>query len=222
MGGVFNVVNLHVYHYAGNNPVKYVDPDGEFMLLVGGIGTYGGGTGGSETLGIYFMTSSDGKSARIGLYSMSEIGSFFGGGLGGGVNITIAPFATKFSDIEGSGMTLGGSLSTSIVFALFKKVCPPSLSKTSTGLEFGFNPYAKDLSAKIKSFNISVSFVGGPKWSTPGEGHLFYSFTKELTGKDVDKVIQTIEEYWSSGKYNELIEYLKSFVMPKNKNMEAE
>jgi len=29
-GGVFNYVNLHVYHYAGNNPVKYVDPDGEF------------------------------------------------------------------------------------------------------------------------------------------------------------------------------------------------
>jgi hypothetical protein len=27
-GGVFNVVNLHVYHYAGNNPVKYVDPEG--------------------------------------------------------------------------------------------------------------------------------------------------------------------------------------------------
>ena len=29
MGGVFNVVNLHVYHYAGNNPVKYMDPNGE-------------------------------------------------------------------------------------------------------------------------------------------------------------------------------------------------
>ena len=29
-GGVFNVVNLHVYHYAGNNPVKYVDPEGRW------------------------------------------------------------------------------------------------------------------------------------------------------------------------------------------------
>jgi hypothetical protein len=28
MGGVFNYVNLHAYHYAGNNPVKLVDPDG--------------------------------------------------------------------------------------------------------------------------------------------------------------------------------------------------
>jgi hypothetical protein len=28
MGGIFNVVNLHVYHYSGNNPIKYTDPDG--------------------------------------------------------------------------------------------------------------------------------------------------------------------------------------------------
>jgi len=34
MGGVFNYANLHVYHYAGNNPVKYVDPDGRAVPIV--------------------------------------------------------------------------------------------------------------------------------------------------------------------------------------------
>ena len=28
LGGVFNYVNLHVYHYGGNNPIRYRDPDG--------------------------------------------------------------------------------------------------------------------------------------------------------------------------------------------------
>ena len=28
-GSVFNVVNFQLYHYAGNNPVKYTNPDGK-------------------------------------------------------------------------------------------------------------------------------------------------------------------------------------------------
>ena len=34
MGGIFNTVNLQLYHYAGNNPVKYTDPDGRFLNFV--------------------------------------------------------------------------------------------------------------------------------------------------------------------------------------------
>jgi hypothetical protein len=33
MGGVYNYVNLHTYHYAGNNPVKLTDPDGEWIWI---------------------------------------------------------------------------------------------------------------------------------------------------------------------------------------------
>ncbi|GHU68535.1 hypothetical protein FACS189447_10980 [Spirochaetia bacterium] len=32
-GGIFNIVNLQVFHYAGNNPVKYIDPDGRDILI---------------------------------------------------------------------------------------------------------------------------------------------------------------------------------------------
>ena len=32
IGGIFNTANLQLYHYAGNNPVKYTDPDGKTIL----------------------------------------------------------------------------------------------------------------------------------------------------------------------------------------------
>jgi RHS repeat-associated protein len=35
MGGVFNYVNLHTYHYAGNNPVVLTDPDGRKLFFSG-------------------------------------------------------------------------------------------------------------------------------------------------------------------------------------------
>ena len=33
MGGIYNSINMHLYHYAGNNPVKYTDPDGKKLTL---------------------------------------------------------------------------------------------------------------------------------------------------------------------------------------------
>ena len=87
MGGVFNYVNLHVYHYAGNNPVKYTDPDGETSLtalffiqakkdLIQNVAKKYG----VDPLGIamvlyqeiYWGTSSVGYKDRLGLFLYSE------------------------------------------------------------------------------------------------------------------------------------------------------
>ena len=31
-GGIYNTVNLSVYHYAGNNSLKYTEPDGRLLI----------------------------------------------------------------------------------------------------------------------------------------------------------------------------------------------
>lgn len=41
VGGIYNQVNLNLYHYAGNNSIKYTDPDGKSVLgKVLGYGCY--------------------------------------------------------------------------------------------------------------------------------------------------------------------------------------
>ncbi len=39
MGGVYNPTNMNLYHYAGNNPVKYIDPDGKQSACAAWSGT---------------------------------------------------------------------------------------------------------------------------------------------------------------------------------------
>ncbi|UYT06593.1 RHS repeat-associated core domain-containing protein [Treponema denticola] len=80
MGGIYNTVNSHVYHYAGNNPVKYTDPNGKSLDVVdNGNGTYTvcGGIENSDK-NIYLIVNGQRTGDVIGVMFTEH--SFFDGG----------------------------------------------------------------------------------------------------------------------------------------------
>ena len=90
MGGIFNTVNMHLYHYAGNNPVKYTDPDGNvFCLVTAGIGA-----------GIGFAYGAYNSYTETGAVDLREaskdalIGGIIGLGLGATAAVALTGSAT--------------------------------------------------------------------------------------------------------------------------------
>jgi len=133
LGGVFNYVNLHVYHYAGNNPVIYVDPDGRNFKIELGIGK-----GAAAKLRIQYKEGRLTVGIKVGVGAGAEASvsfnnetkkvgpSFFAGtegNIGGSVGIYDAGISAEIS-IDGQGII------TNEVTA--------SASVPGTGLNVGF------------------------------------------------------------------------------------
>ena len=197
MGGVFNVVNLHVYHYAGNNPVKYVDPDGrdieEFPIVSGSLAILLAARG-----SIGFAKYSNN---HIALYIKGELG------LGAGTDIDVKKGLSNALGNVGKILTLldnGNSVLNLIVNAInvpedtgegnfngILNFVPDNYSNWSGNLptEGAFFIGAQtDKKGKL-SFTIGIKAIAAAYF---GSGTLYIDLT-ELKNQGIDKLNEFIK-----------------------------
>jgi len=128
LGGIYNTVNLHVYHYAGNNPVKYTDPDGRAIVIpaiviaiakAGAIGAAVSGIIDVAKQALATRNAPDGMSIDMKQTGAAMAGGFVAGAISGGVGVgagLLEPIAAKGAVIAGGAIAGGaGSATTTAV-----------------------------------------------------------------------------------------------------------
>lgn len=155
MGGVYNVVNLHLYHYAGNNPVKYVDPDGNLTIDFGVYASAGAGVGGSVAGGFSIGISLD-EGFTFGIFTSEDIGADFSGHAELGFSFSPNIFAKKVESSVTNQLIVGGSFtSTPIIGAGIGAEMVTDLNTSETSIEI-IGSKGKSLVPEVPCFSISL------------------------------------------------------------------
>jgi len=156
MGGVFNYVNMHVYHYAGNNPVKLVDPEGRITITsqtmgktVGlGITTYtlipyGGG---------YTKEQQMANDIVLGLTVAIGVISLFTGKIG----LLPTSIASAINALENMDTAEGASVGVGIAVEILKNSKHPITKALGEGLDIA-NALAPSILEVARNNNLDIS-----------------------------------------------------------------
>ena len=140
MGGVYNIVNMHLYHYAGNNPVKYTDPDGRESGLFTDSDSVPFAGHSAHYVEVY---NSDGSSRGFNLY---EVGSTTKGEAG----------VLSANPVDPSMIILGASVSGSASGASSSGI--GSSAGASSGAALGSSSAGVNSSSGIATAGVKVEF----------------------------------------------------------------
>ncbi|EPF26374.1 RHS repeat-associated core domain-containing protein [Treponema socranskii subsp. paredis ATCC 35535] len=221
MGGVFNVVNFQLYHYAGNNPVKYTDPDGNSATLIGLIT---GGIGGAISAWI----------------QGNEFGSkkFWAGVAGGVIAGTIAGAAVDLTLLTGGtgGIALGIIVTGGAIGRSAGSTIETLLSGEDLNiLNIIFDGIIGDLgnlagykagkllekgvtSAIQKMINDSTTQM---KKDVIQQTSKKFSKLAWASGKSSDKIIKALIMHGGNGAITTVFDILQDIINPGKKNNEA-
>ena len=154
--GYSMIESTNWYVYTANNPAKYVDPTGLFVVMLGVTMTASSVLSTTAEGGIAVSRSGNGD-FQVGTYQTTGTGILSGYGVSGTVSLTVAPIAQELSDVSGKAATGGGSYT----FANF----------VSGGVDVNI-----PLEGPKKNFSITFN-LGFAMGQPTAEGHLLHTDT---------------------------------------------
>jgi hypothetical protein len=98
---VYNTTNLHAYHYAGNNPVKYTDPDGEILNLAAAV--IGAAAGAAIGAGMAALNGASGREIAAAAAGGAVVGGM--AGLTMGASLAVGAAGAGLAAMAGYGTT---------------------------------------------------------------------------------------------------------------------
>ena len=186
VGGIYNQVNFNLYHYAGNNPIKYTDPDGKVFNVVAAVaGAIIGGSVGAVTTYLAGGTKKDIAAAALGGAAGGALAGFTcgasvavtaavgGASILGGATVA-AGLDIAVNAIQGNDLldgvdkaVLGGGVGGGVGYAAGVAIGTVATSKTtSTSKEL--DKFQKTLKTVKETGNPPEGYKGGRSFQNRG------------------------------------------------------